>query len=568
MKITTLDKDVKGVLSSNYYNIPRFQRPYSWAREHIEDYWNDTIAESDEDDYFIGSMVIYRINSDVCGVVDGQQRMTTIMMLLCALRDEMINEGYEDLARGIHSLLERPNIDNKPVYVLTTETSYPYFQEYILKYEKSDIFVKAKAEEKNLSSAFCQIKELVKNSIDAIRNDPSFIGNKRTEKIKNRLLEIRDKILSPKLIFVELENEDDAYAIFETLNTRGKELGVSDLIKTLLTRLIKTKNVGIDTVAFQWGRIVDCIGDSSEELDLNTFIHHFWLSMYEYLPVKKLYKSAKKVIRKTNAQSFLNELEADSTTYREINEPSYRVWEKGESEIKRSLEAYKIFKIKQDIPMVLAVMRDYKKGILKQKDVDRILRAIEHFHFIFSAVTSQRSSGGISQMYASAGRMLAKANTREEKILVINELIKKLKEKIPSYREFEADFIELKYSNKFSKQKELVKYILEGLHRNSIKDIVVDYDKMTIEHITPQRPQLSSNCKEENIGNIGNLILVPASLNDELGNKSFNEKQRILRNNGVMIDPIVSDTSDWNDEAIEKRTVWMADLAYKKIWKV
>ncbi len=65
MKITTLDKDVKGVLSSHYYKIPRFQRPYSWLREHIDDYWNDTVVEVEED-YFIGSMVVYVAGDDVC----------------------------------------------------------------------------------------------------------------------------------------------------------------------------------------------------------------------------------------------------------------------------------------------------------------------------------------------------------------------------------------------------------------------------------------------------------------------------------------------------------------------
>lgn len=81
MNISSIDKTIRTDLKSSYYKIPRFQRPYSWEREHIEDFWNDSIRES-SGDYFIGSMVVYEMSTDTYGVVDGQQRLTTITMLL------------------------------------------------------------------------------------------------------------------------------------------------------------------------------------------------------------------------------------------------------------------------------------------------------------------------------------------------------------------------------------------------------------------------------------------------------------------------------------------------------
>ena len=81
-------KNIKALLTSNYYNIPRFQRPYSWDRENVSEFWNDAIADSDGD-YFIGSMVVFKSNGDLYGGVDGQQRLTTIMMILCALRNAL-----------------------------------------------------------------------------------------------------------------------------------------------------------------------------------------------------------------------------------------------------------------------------------------------------------------------------------------------------------------------------------------------------------------------------------------------------------------------------------------------
>lgn len=130
MKITCLDKEIKKVFETGYYHIPRFQRPYSWEKEHITEFWTDTIAES-ETDYFIGSIVVYKKDNELFGIVDGQQRLTTITMILCALRDFYLSEGVESSAKGIHTLIEKIDLNNESKFVLQTETSYPYFQEHI-----------------------------------------------------------------------------------------------------------------------------------------------------------------------------------------------------------------------------------------------------------------------------------------------------------------------------------------------------------------------------------------------------------------------------------------------------
>jgi uncharacterized protein with ParB-like and HNH nuclease domain len=239
MKIESQDRTVEELLNSGYFKVPRFQRPYSWERAEVEDFWNDTIADT-EGEYFIGSIVLFSHSPGTLGIVDGQQRLTTITMFLCALRDALAQEELDGLAKGLHRLIERPDINNNNQFVLQTETSYPYLQEMIQSFEKEDEEIQAGDEERRLEVAFELLKDWIGESIEAIRSNPSLNEKKKRAAVRSQLVEMRDRILGLKTIMVALASEDDAYVIFETLNTRGRDLTVSDLVRTHITRSSST----------------------------------------------------------------------------------------------------------------------------------------------------------------------------------------------------------------------------------------------------------------------------------------------------------------------------------------
>jgi uncharacterized protein with ParB-like and HNH nuclease domain len=227
-----------------YFRIPRFQRPYSWERAEVEDFWTDTVVDSDSD-YFIGSIVLFQLGSGVFGIVDGQQRLTTITMVLCALRDMFHYEGLTKLANGVHRLIERPDIEDKQHYVVQTDTSYPYLQEHIQKFGPPEPAPAAAEEEERLKGAFEYLTGKLRETIKAIRSNPSISEEQKSEQVERELIRIRDKILGLKVIVITLMSEEDAYMIFETLNTRGKDLTVSDLIRTHVTRLVPKKTCAL-----------------------------------------------------------------------------------------------------------------------------------------------------------------------------------------------------------------------------------------------------------------------------------------------------------------------------------
>ena len=274
VKIESVDQEIRNLLSSGYYRIPRFQRPFSWTRENIQEFWDDVVRDNPTD-YFIGSMVVFKEGSQRYGVVDGQQRLTTITVLLAVLRDALQEFEFTDLAQGIQGLIERRNIDNQPEFILSTETSYPFFQDHILKFGKPEVFVQEMKEEENLRRAHAQLKDLVYSKIQSIKTDTSLPERKQPQTIKDSLIKIRDALLDLKVIFVKLDDEDDAYIIFETLNTRGKDLSLTDLVKNHVTKHLKSQSASLDQAKVKWERILETIEGSSLDLRTDSFIHHF-----------------------------------------------------------------------------------------------------------------------------------------------------------------------------------------------------------------------------------------------------------------------------------------------------
>lgn len=564
MKINCIDKEIQKILETGYYVIPRFQRPYSWDKDNIDEFWNDSILEN-ENDYFIGSIVVYKTDGSKFGIVDGQQRLTTITMILCALRDAYSEQKFNDNALGVHNLIERIDLYNKKQFILQTETSYPYFQEHIQKMDDPEIEVKLREEEVNLEKGFEIINNYINAEINKINENPKIKKEKKIGEIEKRLNHIRDRILGLKVIYIELDDEDDAYVIFETLNTRGKDLNVSDLVKNYLTKLIKVSNANVDLPKDKWNNIRTIITGSSSDIDIDTFIHQVWLSKYEFTTLKTLYKKIKKEVKKANAKGFLDDLTTDAETYRTIIEPTYYKWNKNDLPIKESLEALNLFRVTQQMPMVLSIMREYKNGNLKPKHTLEILQSIEYFHYIFTAITSQRSSGGISMMYSSSARELFLAGTPETKVLVIRQLQDKMRSKLPSSSEFVLNFQNLIYTNQFTKQKKLIQYSLKKINQFLDKGgVSIDYDKMTIEHIASQSKGKANGIKY--YGTIGNLLLVDKNLNGSLDSKDFSTKLSKLVSSSVFLDDNIKNASKWEDNEILTRGSYLGELAFKKVF--
>ena len=362
-----------------------------------------------------------------------------------------------------------------------------------------------------------------------------------------------------------LENEDDAYLIFETLNTRGKDLALTDLVKNHFTKHLKAKG-DVDHARIKWEKIQEIIHNSLADISSDNYIYHFWASRYEAVPQKKLFPKFKKKVTKLQAKNFLNYLVEDVKLYRSLYETSYE-WSKAEVDVARSLSAIQLFKLSQPIPALLSLTRAYREDKIKYKRLKDAVFAIEKFHFQFTAITSSRSSGGISAMYSSFAQKLFESQNPQNAAEEIDKLKHKLRERVPSLDEFKVAFKEIYYTNSNSKPKNLVRYVLRKFSEYYNFKYPVDFDDLTIEHLFPQS-KIDQKWPAEIVGSFGNLIFLDSKMNGNLGVKSHQNKINTLVEEGYSIPPLMEQADEWTPEKVVQHTEEMAEIAHSEIWKI
>lgn len=238
-----------------------------------------------------------------------------------------------------------------------------------------------------------------------------------------------------------------------------------------------------------------------------------------------------------------------------------------EKSVARSLAALRVFKVVQPAPGILSLIRAYRDGVIKLKVLRDAIDKIEKFHFSFNAVTSSRSSGGISGMYSSFGRQVFNASDSKGVAKEIAELVTKLREREVAQSEFDAGFEQIIYTKTHSSQKSLVQYILRKVAVYECQPTVGHSDDLTIEHLFSQ--SMSKKGLSENvIGQIGNLILVDSETNNLLSTNDFAQKKAILAQRGYKLPDILLECDELSAEVVYQNTLRLAALARDVIWKV
>lgn len=558
------DKIIKDVFK-NFYIIPRFQRPYSWQKEEVEELLNDIIEN--EENYFIGSIVTYKSNGDFKGIVDGQQRLTTLILVLSAVKYIATDLLNNDLAEGTSIYLERKNDINKNTPTINTETSYPTYQKIITGEYLNQELNPVCLEEKQILEIFEFIKCYINKYLDSFVSKMTNL--ERKNEVKNgKLLALRNKILNLVVIYIELDDEDDAYTIFETLNTRGMDLSNEDLIKNYVMQKLDTRSSVLDTPKDNWNNLAQYITNSKDSL--SSFLLYQWISHNGVCAQKDLFKNIrKKYNSKQSVKKYIENLESDKIAFRYIRtQNSAKELGLNDKKIFCSLQALSMFKVKQHTSAIMLVIREYKNQKISLKQLQQFITKIEKFHFKYNTITSSRTSA-TSSVYKN---FIAKYNKLVDDSNIKNQYIRDFKfpsELIPSKEDFISNFKKIYFINDYTKYKKIIRYILEKIENYHITHTVpIAYDQYTIEHLIPQ--DKIGKFSELEIGQIGNLIFVTKDVQDKLKNKTLKDKLQILTELEIQI-PFNNFESEYDKctneiDLINERTNLIAIAAYENIW--
>ena len=559
MNVEAHSQQIKQVLTKGKFFIPEYQRQYDWTDTNLNTFIEDINENNEDENYFIGHMVCEgNYNGNEFNVIDGQQRITTITIILSALRDEFFNRGLDKFANGIHKkFIFSTDVEENEFVILDNKMPYPILQRYVqsLPDKKDTSVTPQKSGEKKIANAY-------KKFIDEF-----------SKMDEEQLKSFRDKILNLEVIFVAVDDEVDAFTIFETLNAKGKDLTPLDLIKNKVFKNY-SKEPHVDEPNDSWKKIVANIENSSMK-----FLNNFWASRYKKVSDRKIYKEFSNATKSNdpdfefNYNKFVKDLLDDSENYEKIIYPKKEDWEKDEFKIYISLNAINIFNVKVANAMILSILREYKLKNISLKYCEKALFSIEKFHYLNNAICSLRSSG-LDTMYSRISRDLYNAKDRHTKHNCIDQMVENLENRKPDLEKFKANIDDKLYYFKGSKigekQKKLVKYTLERIEYSKHSSNI-DFLDTSIEHIYPEKAKIDkwpNAIDKEKVKNIANLTLLDKGLNSEIGDKSYsNKKQTILEKSNLLATKEIFTTySTWTTEELKQRRKALIELIYSTIW--
>jgi uncharacterized protein with ParB-like and HNH nuclease domain len=460
IKFDAEDKSLSDIFTGQEkYKIPRYQRPYSWTTDEVSDLWNDL---KEEDSTFLGSFVFnyekYHEEKFV-EVIDGQQRLITLMILLAVLRDLYKEMGDEEGASLTQNLIShKDQITRAEDYRLKCGDSLNnFFMENVQKKDSNVLSTNPKRKElKSIKENYKFLKEGISDELKQIKE--------KTKKIEY-LNNLKRKIFDFKIIWIRIENDEDAYSIFETVNARGADLTAADLLKNYLFSKIPKRDDGIDTAKETWSTIENNVESAKGPLNVSKFIRYYWLSKYSFVPEKKLYKAVKKTI--IDPDNLLVDISNASEYYYKIASDSVGVndWvedfedKKIAQKIADTLTGLRVMGITQCYSLILCLLLNKEKiGF----DFSDVFKTIERYHFAYSAVC-KLSGNVVERLYFNAARDIQEAlkiADNKKRIQSVQSALSNFKNSLtyPSKELFIEKFLDIEYKNY-----PLVIYILSNM---------------------------------------------------------------------------------------------------------
>lgn len=578
-------------LFSDFYQIPSYQREYVWGKDKEVKEFFDDIFERFEDnsiEYFIGSIIVCLRDNNLYEVIDGQQRIITTYILICAIRSYLENDLQiqdEDASDYLKDILASSfkGAGGKFKKRFRVSVQYKNVMEIIEKIVKADISDEKSAENllynpssKNIWNAYCYLLEELRDRFKEKKTRDSKIDNVQ------RFLDF----LTGKVIVVRVQTSSvsNALTVFATINARGASLQPIDLVKNLM--FMNVDDDDLKELKISWDAMTKTLREGKE--DPMRFIRYFFVAYHSPKTIKEsevytwlLDKEQRDLYEQGKAVDFVKSMLEAAKYYINITQKRNK---KGE----QSPALQDLYWLTNQLLIIRIVLLSAQH--LSSDLFEQLCREIENTFFVIFVTGKSRAI--YEPLSAEWCIQLRDVKTEAELHSFFENYTKKERRKLKL--EFKREFSSMTADSAGRRLKYILariyQYIESQAHQSndSLFDILGNTGKrIEIEHILPQNPSdsiIHSFDKPESIQDyipmLGNLALLEASFNKSAQNKDFHKKEQYYQKSKFIMNRIIhkkevvgvntpynkaiknlDSFEEWDSFAIEKRQETLTEIA-------
>jgi uncharacterized protein with ParB-like and HNH nuclease domain len=552
-----------------HYVLPHFQREYSWEKENWQTLFQDVQGVYDaynpekEPEHFMGSLVVINDGTrngviPAFKLVDGQQRLTTISLLLCAL-GRLVKDKHPDIAKKIQRLLTNPDESGFLHYKLLPTTKYADRETYIAIIDDKSVTSSGS----KVAEAFEYLYVQLKYQIEEGKVDPTtyFIA------LANCL----------HVVFIDLDQHERPFEIFESLNAKAKPLSPADLVRNYIA--MRLPEASQESVFNQyWAKIDDILQEKrtvgkSRLGELTAFLRHYLAMISGTLPnerhVYERFRDRMESEFKSNS-TFIGEL-ATLHRFAEYYNRLLRPEKEPGSAVQQQLKRLHTLEVSTAYPFLLAMYDAFEQKRLQPYEFQDALQVIENY--LVRRYLADEPTNYLNKMFPA----LWNAIDRTQFGTSLRQIL--LAKNYPTDGRIREVVYTQSMYEKSPQGRQKTVLVLETINRHLSKGsggfTVLD-GSSTIEHILPQR--LSDDWKKhlgerweeiyrDHLDTLGNLTPVTQDWNAQLSNEIFAQKKEKLARHALRINSEYFSRSirKWNDAAIRERADFLCDQMFQ-IW--
>ncbi len=558
MKVSQEPIKISDILKDKTFIVPLYQREYSWNLEQVSDLYYD-ISDSEDDGHFLGSLLLFQTdNLKKMEIVDGQQRMTTIFLLLFSILKSLNGSDKTKAIERINSLLfvidpnDLSNDTSSSEPRLETGKRDKYLFKSIIRNED-----------------FNAHKDGRKRSHKNLTNTLEFFDQKISEIVKeqglNGLTKFTEKVIKSEFIVMTAEKQSDKLLLFKTINARGLELTQGDLIKNELCHniipyeldeaidnwdeirsRIERNNGNLDVFLFHYLNSIDECQTLRQQLDKRRGVEKWEKKNYPPAPEKYVFEIYGELISTVGPQKFIEDLLIASNNYIGfINPTNSKIY----------LNSLKAMGVNKCFPLLLTAIRK-----LNGENFEKVCKAVDSLTFRHSIL--RKDPKELERFYYQIAELIVDDSQ-------IENVVGKIKEH-QNFREedkFKEEFI-------FSSVKgSVAKMILDRITRKHSESVDWSNKDVHIEHIMPQKPMGEWKVlydKDEfeykdYLNRLGNLTILQDKKNIKARNKDFKDKKEYYKESRLTITKNLVDYSKWDYNEILERQEYLYEQS-KDLW--